>query len=281
MKIRKYVNKNSDGFRVNYYTALGKIVTMRPPLVLLHGFTGNGISWKDHIEIFAKELFNYAPDAYGHGESDAPSNHNYYSVENATDTIFRITEVADFTEKMFLLGYSMGGRTALHIAVNHPEMVEVLILESASPGIKDAAERQKRIESDNVLADFIEREGIEAFVDYWEQLPLWDSQKRLPQEVLAKQREQRLKNNPLGLANSLRGAGAGVDPPLHDQLYKLTMPVLIIAGELDSKYVAIGREMKELIPHARLEIVPEAGHNVHLEQPAVFNKLVLNFLNGE
>jgi 2-succinyl-6-hydroxy-2,4-cyclohexadiene-1-carboxylate synthase len=268
---------NSCGVLTHYYYN-NKAYSTASKLTLLHGFTSNGASWELQLENLEGKYFIEAFDAIGHGLSDKPLEVEHYSLQTAVSDFLKFREF-DWKKTVVLLGYSMGGRTALHIAVNHPEMVEALILESATPGIKDEAERQKRIESDNALADFIEREGIAAFVDYWEKLPLWDSQKRLPPGVLAKQRQQRLKNNPVGLANSLRGAGTGVEPPLHDELHKLTMPVLIIAGELDTKYCAIGREMQALVPHARLEIVPDAGHNVHLERPEIFNKLVLNFLD--
>jgi 2-succinyl-6-hydroxy-2,4-cyclohexadiene-1-carboxylate synthase len=269
---------NSAEVLLNYSYSVSEEVENKF-LTLIHGFTGSGKDWELQISGgFLKVANLILPDVIGHGESGCPNDLQQYYMQNLVKDLSNILEGA-FTSPTTLLGYSLGGRLALRFALAYPHLVEALILESASPGIKDETERQKRIESDNALADFIEREGVETFVNYWESLPLWESQKHLPQAVLAKQRQQRLNNNPVGLANSLRGAGAGVELPLYDQLPKLTMPVLIVVGELDTKYCAIGREMQELIPHARLEIVPSAGHNVHLEKPEIFNRLVLNFLN--
>src|SRR5262249_26256974 len=128
------------------------------------------------------------------------------------------------------------------------------------------------------LAAFIERAGVPAFVDRWEALPLWASQARLPAAVRAAQRAQRLQNRAPGLANSLRGLGTGAQAPLHERLAELPMPVLLIAGALDAKFRALASEMAAALPAAHLALVPDAGHAVHLEQPAVFDRLVAEFL---
>ena len=130
--------------------------------------------------------------------------------------------------------------------------------------------RRQRREQDNNLADFIEREGIAAFVARWEALPLWASQAQLAEEVRVQLRRRRLQNNPVGLANSLRGMGTGRQPSLWGHLAVLDVPVLLLAGELDNKFVAINRKMARLLPRATLQIVPGAGHTVHLERPLLF-----------
>jgi 2-succinyl-6-hydroxy-2,4-cyclohexadiene-1-carboxylate synthase len=167
---------------------------------------------------------------------------------------------------------------ALYTALNQPFVFKSLILESASPGLKTKDERAARRASDEKLAQMIERDGIEAFVNYWESLPLWDSQKNLAPEVRQQLRDQRLKNNPIGLANSLRGMGTGAQPSLWDKLPELNIPVLLIAGELDTKFVAIAQEMHSLLPNSRLVIVPNAGHTVHLEQPELYTQAITAFL---
>jgi 2-succinyl-6-hydroxy-2,4-cyclohexadiene-1-carboxylate synthase len=170
----------------------------------------------------------------------------------------------------------MGGRLALYIATHYPERVQSLTLISASPGLKTEAEREARRKADNELADKIEKNGMAWFVDYWEISRLWDSQSP---ELKAQLRENRLKNNPIGLANSLRGIGTGVMPSLWEKLADLPIPVKLIVGELDSKFVAINQEMVSLIPNADLTIIPDAGHAAHLEKPDIFNDTLLGFLN--
>jgi 2-succinyl-6-hydroxy-2,4-cyclohexadiene-1-carboxylate synthase len=181
-------------------------------------------------------------------------------------------------ERFDLLGYSMGGRVALHLALAAPERVSRLVLESASPGIADAVERAERVASDTALAEQIEQRGMDWFVDYWEHIPLFRSQRMLPPEVFAAQRERRLMNRPRGLAHSLRGMGAGQQESLWERLNELRMPTLLLTGEHDTKYVALAQEMQQRIPGAVQQVVRGAGHTTHLEQPASFLEAVEAFL---
>src|SRR5207253_3632168 len=142
-----------------------------------------------------------------------------------------------------LLGYSMGGRIALYTAFS--SFFRALILESASPGLADPGEREQRRLSDETLAASIERDGVPAFIERWENLPLFASQKTLPLDCREKLHQQRLQNSATGLAQSLRGVGTGVQQSLYAQLPTLNIPVLLIAGEdrkstrLNSSHVAI------------------------------------------
>lgn len=173
----------------------------------------------------------------------------------------------------------MGGRIALSAAIALPSRTASLILESASPGLAAPQERVARVREDMRLAGWLLEVGIEPFVDYWQSLPLWASQARLDPDVRARLRAQRLDNHPLGLANSLRGVGAGAQPPLHHRLGEIQAPALFIAGEDDARYVAVAREMHRAVAGSRLHIVKEAGHAAHLEQPVAFVKKVDAFLS--
>lgn len=247
------------------------------PLVLLHGFTGSAKTWRPHLKAFARRGRVMAVDLLGHGQSDAPADAARYSMTWAVNDLVALLDREGF-ESVDLLGYSMGGRLALHLALSAPRRIRALILESASPGVADPAERAARRASDDHLATVIEREGVEAFVTRWEAQPLFESQLRLPEQVRAGLRAQRLHNRPHGLANSLRGMGAGAQEPLWDRLPQLKAPTLLVAGELDPKYCRIVKAMGSRMPQARVAIVPGAGHAVHLEQPHVFERLVLAFL---
>jgi 2-succinyl-6-hydroxy-2,4-cyclohexadiene-1-carboxylate synthase len=177
-----------------------------------------------------------------------------------------------------LLGYSMGGRIALYTAFSG--YFRALVLESASPGVAGSRERRERRSADEALAQRIERDGIPAFVSYWESQPLFASQNSLSTDRRALLHEQRLRNRPDGLASSLRGAGAGTQPDLHGKLPTLHLPVLLIAGALDTKYCAIAHDMAACLPAAKVEMVDHAGHTVHVEQPEVFDRLVLQFCSA-
>ncbi len=251
--------------------------TQRGTLVLLHGFTGSAAGWGEHLDTFAAAGQRViALDMLGHGQSDAPADPARYAIERCSEDILAALARLGVREgEATLLGYSMGGRIALYTAFSG--FFHALILESASPGLAGEAERAARRASDAALADRIERDGIAPFVAYWEGLPLFASQRALPEERRAALRNQRLRNNPVGLANSLLGVGTGSQPALHSQLSELTLPTLLIAGALDTKYCDIAREMAEQLPDVRLHIVADAGHTVHFEQPAQFDQLVLAF----
>lgn len=240
-------------------------------LVLLHGFTGSGASWAD---CFVRDLRVVTVDLLGHGQTDAPSDADRYRMEYAARDLIAIFDYLKLG-KVYLLGYSMGGRLALYTALHYATHVQTLVLESASPGIENVDERRARVEQDERLAQMIEREGIEKFVDYWENLPLFATQAA---EMRGRLREQRLRNRAIGLANSLRGMGTGVQPSLWEDLSRLAIPTLIMAGALDTKFVSIARQMQAQIPQSELAIIPDAGHTTHLEQPEYFHQTLSDFL---
>ncbi len=244
-----------------------------PPLLVLHGFTGSVSAWAEvrpSLTAFAQTIL---VDAIGHGGSAAPGDPERYSLDWSARDLSALLDALEIGA-VDVLGYSMGGRAALHFAVHAPERVRTLILESASPGIEDTAERAKRAEADNTLAAQIMAVGIEAFVAEWERLPLLQPASHVSVAARQRQHDQRLQNNALGLANSLRGMGAGQQQPLWSRLLRITQPVQLIVGALDTRYREIGTRMQSLLPQANLAVVPEAGHTVHLDQPARFVQLV-------
>ncbi len=267
--------KETDQPRFPPYTLTGH----GPPLLLLHGFTGSAEEWAGLVPALAPLRQVIAVDLPGHGRAPAPDDPACYTMERAVAGLLALLDhlghaVCD------VLGYSMGGRVALHLAATAPARVRALILESASPGIEDPAERAARAAADEALAARIEREGLEWFVDHWAGLPLFASQARLPEAARAALRERRLRGSATGYANSLRGMGAGRQRSLWADLPALRVPALIISGELDEKYVAIGARMAAAMPLARQVIVPGAGHTVHLEQPEAFQELVVGYITG-
>jgi 2-succinyl-6-hydroxy-2,4-cyclohexadiene-1-carboxylate synthase len=218
-----------------------------------------------------------AIDIIGHGASAAPEDPSRYVFEQALRNLAEVTARLGIARAAWL-GYSMGGRLALGMAVDHPQRVSSLILVSATAGIQHEAERLQRAEADQELARRIEETGIETFVHEWERLPIWESQRALPAEVLQFQREIRLRNRAVGVANSLRGMGQGAQPSYWDRLDEIDVPVLLMAGALDRKFVGIAGQMGVRIAEAQLSVVPDAGHAVHLERPGEFLDVVREFL---
>lgn len=249
-----------------------------PTVVLLHGFTGSAQSWEGLTErLVAAGWRVIAPDLPGHGATRGSQDPERFRIERVAADVIALCSALD-SGPIALLGYSMGGRLALYTALAYPQQVRALILESASPGLADADERAARRAADEALAERIERDGIEAFVDHWENLPLFASLKRLRAETRSRLRAERLRRDPGGLAASLRGMGTGAQPALWSHLSELTIPMLIIAGAEDAKYADIARHMGAAIATAEVAIIPEAGHVVHLEQPDPFYAVIGRFL---
>ncbi|MCW1966917.1 MAG: 2-succinyl-6-hydroxy-2,4-cyclohexadiene-1-carboxylate synthase [Anaerolineae bacterium] len=235
------------------------------PLLLLHGFTGSVRSW-DEIRALLKTQFRLiAVDLLGHGQSTLPSSADRCAMPAACDDL-RALLAALGLASAHVLGYSMGGRLALGFALLHPHCVRSLTVISGSPGLATEAERAARRASDDALAQRIERNGIAAFVAEWEKLPLWRGQ-TLSENAAAKLRAERMRNQPSGLAHSLRGMGTGAQPSFWHRLGELAMPVLWLAGERDAKFVEIAQQMHTALPASRCIIAANAGHALHLEQP--------------
>jgi 2-succinyl-6-hydroxy-2,4-cyclohexadiene-1-carboxylate synthase len=229
-----------------------------PHLALLHGFTGSGRSF-DHLRDRLDERFQViAPDLPGHGASPDATGW-----DDALDSL----AAALGPSPLFLAGYSMGARLALAYALRFPDRVRALVVESGSPGIADPDQRAGRKFEDDALAVMAGREGIDAFVDRWEEHPTLASLRDLPESVATKLRDRRRQNRVEGLASALRHLGSGAQPSLWNHLVRLRPPTLVLAGERDAKFSAIARSMARAIPGSRLRLVPGAGHAPHLEAP--------------
>jgi 2-succinyl-6-hydroxy-2,4-cyclohexadiene-1-carboxylate synthase len=229
------------------------------PVILLHGFTHTGRSWDPVIEALGERYRAIAPDIRGHGTA---SDREPATLEAV------IADLSALAPGRFtLVGYSMGGRIALHLALAVPERIERLMLIGASPGIGDPAERLARCDADERLADEIEGLSIEVFASRWARNPVLAGQ---PDWV----HEDRLRNTPAGLARALRGLGTGALPSLWERLGELRMPVVLAAGERDQKFRAIAEDMASLILDAALVVVPRVGHAVHLEEPEAVARLI-------
>ena len=246
------------------------------PLLMLHGFTGSGGSLTELAAGLVDDHRVIRVDLVGHGRSDGPRELAPYRMERCVAHLLELLDQLDL-ERAHLLGYSMGGRTALQLAARAPHRVTSGLLIGTSAGFQDAAERNERIQRDEALADRIERDGVEAFVDYWMALPMFASQASLGETALARDRTRRLDNSPHGLANSLRGMGAGAQKPLHDALGLIDTPLVLLAGSLDEKFLAIASDLAPKLPRARTACIQGAGHAVHLERPAQVLSLARKF----
>ena len=216
-------------------------------MILVHGFTQSADSWQpvinalprdyDTIAIEVPEGLDFLSTASGIGARGGPGAY---------------------------VGYSMGGRLCLALALERPDLVEELVLVSASPGIADERERATRRRADERLALDVERDGVDAFLERWLDQPLFAS---LPRDV-ARVDERRRTNTVDRITHQLRALGQGVQPSLWDRLSQLTMPVTLVTGAYDRKYTELATRMAAVIgERAHSVVIPGAGHALHLEQP--------------
>jgi 2-succinyl-6-hydroxy-2,4-cyclohexadiene-1-carboxylate synthase len=247
------------------------------PLLLLHGFTGDSSTWLPFCEKWGKHSRLIIPDLIGHGKTDAPQNADRYQIEAGAKDLLYILEKLD-CKKVDVLGYSMGGRLALTFAILYPEKVNRLILESSSPGLLTETERLERRMKDGELADFIIEKGMENFVDYWENTPLFSTMRNLPQKIKDKVRQQRLSHSPQGLANSLVGMGTGAQPSWWGKLEQVDLQVLLLTGEKDEKFCHIAEKMQKLLKNSTWMVIENSGHALHVEVKEKFGTIVSEFL---
>lgn len=240
------------------------------PLVCFHGFSESGSTW-DGIGVPGYRLIRI--DSMGHGRSARPMELKPYELPQMLSDLHTVI-YAVAGERYALMGYSMGARLALLYALEHPHEVTHLILESGSVGIEEEGERQDRYVADRALAERIRARDITWFRETWAKLDIFKTQQSLPPKVQQQIQGRRLLNSPHALAFTLEGSGQGTMPYVGHRLSELTMPICYISGELDAKYTAIGARYFGDVHH----VVPQVGHNVHVEAPTAYQQMLEEFL---
>ncbi|ARJ51480.1 2-succinyl-6-hydroxy-2,4-cyclohexadiene-1-carboxylate synthase [Staphylococcus lutrae] len=247
-------------------------------LVLLHGFISDQRVFDAHIQPLSKEAHVLCIDLPGHGQDDT-------SLEITWDFDFIVAQLHQVfslfpSYTIYLHGYSMGARVALYYALKHPDFLAGLILESGSPGIQDERARIERQQVDAARARVLELANIEVFVNDWEQLPLFQTQRFLPDAQRQDIRQLRLAQHPQRLAKALRDYGTGHMPNLWPELSRLKCPVQLIVGEWDEKFVHIAREMVNHLTQVDLSVVAQVGHTINVEDAAKFDTILLAFIKA-
>jgi 2-succinyl-6-hydroxy-2,4-cyclohexadiene-1-carboxylate synthase len=232
-------------------------------LVFVHGFTQTRESWRPLARHFTNNYEVVIIDAPHHGESQNVD----VDLEHASGLI------AEIVGDGVCIGYSMGGRMALLAALHRHSHMQALVVISATPGIDDPQERKERQVADASLADQLVQDGTKVFLDKWLAQPMFAHLTPALEDLRARQR-----NSPLALAQSLRRCGTGTQLPVWENLAELTIPILLVSGEDDTKFTEIACRMYAALPQSRLEIIEGAGHSPHLEQPQAFEKILREWL---
>ena len=246
----------------------------RPVVLFLHGFLGSGQEWEEIISHLAERFRCLTVDLPGHGRSASLDRRRSWSMENTAKGAIALLEKLGI-HKCFLAGYSMGGRLALYLALHYPRYFAKVILESASPGLKTEPERRERIARDEQLARRLEAGDFREFLHGWYRQPLFQTLVQHPrfEEIF----QNRLQNDPRGLAKSLRDMGTGAQPSLWEQLPGNKIPLLLVVGEKDAKFRALAGEMAEHCRAIRIETIAGCGHNVHFENAGAFAEALIKF----
>lgn len=234
-----------------------------PTMTFVHGFTQTHVSWERITVPLSSHHRCVVLDAPCHGQAQ----------DVVVDFSAAAELIADAARDTVLVGYSMGGRLALAATVAEPSRFRALVLISATAGIDDTSARDARRDADDRLAERIESIGTSVFLDEWTTQPMF-RHTELSHDDLAARRT----NAPGSLARSLRTCGTGVQPSLWNDVTKIDLPTLIVAGESDAKYVEIGRRLHDAIRQSELAIIEGSGHATHLDQPDTFIEVLADFL---
>jgi 2-succinyl-6-hydroxy-2,4-cyclohexadiene-1-carboxylate synthase len=235
----------------------------QPVVLFLHGFMGDQRDFVPIMNALFDRFYSLAVDLPGHGKTIVTGDDAQYGMA------FTAAALVDWLDQLQisrcgLVGYSMGGRLALYLALHFPHRFPRVVLESASPGLKTDRERQTRLQRDHALADQLEAD-FPSFLNHWYQQPLFASLRQHPD--FAQMLERRSQNHPPGLAKSLRYLSTGQQPSLWHLLEQHRQPLLLLVGENDHKFCMINQEMAACCPTMRLTIVSHCGHVIHFEQP--------------
>ena len=252
--------------------------TVHLPVLFLHGFMQNHHAWDEitaHLE--AAGYPTLAFDLVGHGSSSAPIGSDAYTFDAlVADVIAQLDEAG--ISRVHVVGYSMGGRIAACLALAYPDRVESLVLESAGLGSQGDRSVAELVDRDRSMAKRLRVDGLEGFVDWWETLPLFASQTTLPCDIRRQVRTMRLDNDPEALAKTIEMTGQHAMPDVQDQLVRLGIPLLYLAGKKDKRY----RHIAEGLPESEnLEVrLLDTGHDIHLEDAGAFISALLDFYGG-
>lgn len=245
------------------------------PVVMLHGFAGSSGSFSHIAPGLNRPVI--AIDLLGHGGTTPVTDPARYHVERQLEDLAHI--LSGETSGYHLLGYSMGGRLAMRMALNRPTGLKSLIIESSSPGITGVSEREQRMIRDRQLAERI-RSDIHAFFAGWNRLPLFQSPQDAPASIRKTFEKLQLQNNPAALAANLEGFGAGNLNPVHQELTSINVPFAAITGALDHTYTDLWSGLSHTVPSLQHIVVTGAGHRVHLDKPDAYIQQLNQFLTN-
>lgn len=259
-----------------HYSCWGNL--HQPVILFLHGFLGSGDDYRQICTELKDKFCCLTVDLPGHGKTTGNADETNYQMPQTAQALIALLDRLTI-DQCFLVGYSMGGRLALYLTLHFPQRFSQVILEGASPGLKTEMERAQRRAVDEKLAQKLETIPFKAFLLEWYHQPLFQSLRQ--QHNWEKLIEHRLEQNPKELSKSLRNMGTGNQPSLWEKLPENSVPILLLVGEYDHKFRQINTEIFQRCPLAQLKIIPHTGHNIHWENPQIYVKELIQFLQPD
>ena len=236
-------------------------------------------NWRPQVDPLVAQGFRVVLwDFRGHGRSDAPDDPAAYSMEQVVDDLGRVLDwaaPAAPAAPAVLGGLSFGGLASLHFALRVPARVRGLLLIDSGPGFKNPEAQQRWEAGVEKTASFLERKGMQAFVESRAAATTFGGCPELPAAQAA--RRAIAAQQPHGLAHFGRRVAA-LAPPVIDELASIRIPALVIVGEHDAAYQRAAQVMQARLPLAESVTIPGAGHIVNIEAAEAFNAAVLRFL---
>ncbi|SRR5579883_324564 len=254
----------------------------KPLILFLHGFMGNSYEFDETLKLLFKDFSYLTIDLPGHGKTQHLDSDEYYKMENSAHVIITLLNELKISQ-CFLVGYSMGGRLALYLTLYFPQYFSQVVLESASPGLETDAEQLERVKSDEQIARklvrIVTKSDFVAFLSHWYAQGIFGNIKNHPrfQSLI----ESRLQNEPTELAKSLRLMGTGRQPSLWEKLKANKIPLLLLVGEYDQKFIDINTRMSKISDLCRLEVISHSGHSIHFENTLVFAEKIKHFFTAK
>jgi len=244
-------------------------------IIFFYVFLGSGLDWEEIIDRLSSDFYCLAIDLPGHGKTRVHGSITAYSMESFAGSFTRFVKSSGIMNPS-LVGYSMGGRLAMFLTVSVHNLWSAAVFESATPGLRKEKQRVERQTKDNKIAKRLEKEKLEDFIADWYQQTLFQTlEKSKNFNSIVKRRRN---NNSEELAKSLKMMGVGVQPSLWNACRTINIPILLLTGEFDRKFCSIIKDMNTINSDFNLEIIKNAGHNVHLEQPDAYFKQIHKFL---
>lgn len=276
-------------YRFNYVVIGNR---QKPVILFLHGFMGSCEDFAEVANLLKEDFCCLLIDLPGHGKTEVEGDldgetrrgflamrnrHVDYQMPEVAIAIVRLLKHLEI-DRCFLVGYSMGGRLALYLAIFFPQNFYQVVLESASPGLEKKLDRNNRIKRDLHVANRLKTQNLDLFLLDWYANPLFCSFVKHPnyQQALAK----KLNNNPSKLAKSLKYMGLGMQPSLWKHLKSIQLSTLLIVGKLDLKFVAINHKISAFSSRFEMKTVANTDHNVHFGHPLDFARLLKNFFSS-